>query len=263
MARWDRHKEQPNLINLLLNADDLLKLVYLGEERKYAASSCREIAERKPNASSGYYYIDSNSNGPFIAYCELEREFIPNTRGWMRLKLLNMSDPNEMCPGSGLEVYRSVSRRQCRRINSSGGCTYFPISNPLLWRHMCGRVVAYSERTLDGWRRWGSCPSPCTPDYKRPYVDGVSIIAQTGHNKYTHIWSSLPSFGPPSTNPKPEFVGNNCDDQMSSNDYWFCTTRSGDPLYPNQFYNVYAGICRDQSRADEDVLLQHVELYVR
>lgn len=255
----------PELINdLLFCTEDLLNLVYLGKESKYAASSCREIAERRPNASSGYYYINDVSGSPFIAYCELEREFINDTRGWMRLKLFNMSDQNVMCP-DGLEVYQSMSKRLCRRKDVNAGCTYLKIRNPLLWRQMCGKLVGYSERTLDGWRRHGVCPSPCAPNYRNPYIDGISVIAQMGYNDYKHIWSSLPNYGPDSevATHKSKFVGNNHDDQMQSTDYWFCMTIPGDPLYPHQFYNIYAGICRDQTRTDEDVLLEHIELYVR
>ena len=126
---------------------------------------------------------------------------------------------------------------------------------------MCGKLVAYSKRTLDGWRRWGQCPSPCAPNSQNPYIDGISVIARDGNNKYTHIWSSLAAYG--SDSHKSDFVGNNHDDQMKSTDYWFCTTIHGDPVYPNQFNAIYAGICRDQSRSDEDVLLEHIELYVR
>ena len=157
-----------------------------------------------------------------------------------------------------------MSKRLCCRKDTGAGCTYLYIRNPMLWRQMCGKLVGYSERTLDGWRWYGLCPSPCAPNYRNPYIDGISVIARD--RKYVHLWSSLPHYGPGSevATHKSEFVGNNHDDQMTSTDYWFCMTIHGDPvyMYSNHFYAIYAVICRDQSRSDEDVLLEHIELYV-
>ena len=40
---------------------------------------------------------------------------------------------------------------------------------------------------------------------------------------------------------------------MRSTNYWFCTTIHGDPVYSNQFNDIYAGISRDESRDSEDI----------
>ena len=233
---------------------ELPESAFLGKASKYAASSCREIALRKPNASSGYYYLNrAIENDPFIAYCELEHEFVPKTRGWTRLGLFNMTNPDQVCP-SGFDFYQSQSRRLCRRNTANRGYTSVYYGTPILWRQLCGRVVALSERTVDGWTRYG-CSCNTIND---PYVDGISITM--GNVIRRHIWSSLkhviPSFDPP----PPAFVGNNYDTQLMSSNYWFCTNNLDEPIYVGD--GIEVRVCRDQTRGDEDVLLEHIELYV-
>ena len=124
---------------------------------------------------------------------------------------------------------------------------------------MCGRVTGYGERSADGWRRY-NCPAPCNRIGRDPYIDGVSIIRYDSIiGQYKVIWSSLIHY----LDPKPGLLGNNHDNQLSSPDYWFCTTIPDDPINRNTYSSIKVGVCRDQSRANEDILLEHIELYVR
>ena len=70
----------------------------LGEGWQFPAFSCKEIAERKPNSSSGFYWLKNcqcASSSPVLVYCDLEKSFSTGTKGWVRVANLNMTDPNQ------------------------------------------------------------------------------------------------------------------------------------------------------------------------
>ena len=63
------------------------------------ALSCSEIAEQKPQLSSGMYWLKPCTSEEAVqVYCDLEKEFPTGTKGWMRVANLDMTDPNEQCP---------------------------------------------------------------------------------------------------------------------------------------------------------------------
>ena len=231
--------------------------MYLGEERIYAASSCKEIATRKRNATSGYYYLTGLYASPqdvYIVYCDLEQEFVENTRGWMRIGLLNMSNPDQICP-RGFE-YHFNSRRLCRPSRMEGGCTSIKFeAKGIMWRQVCGKIIVHYERSVDGLSSRYECPNPCT--LNDPYVDGVSITHGSRSNA-KHIWTVSAHITPVY---KPNYIGDNYGEGPSGSPVHFCTELMEAPNVQQSDINV--NVCRDQGREDEDVTVELIELYVR
>ena len=59
-----------------LHQEKIIQSKQLGENCRYPAFSCEEIAERKPNSSSGFYWLENCANSPPLkVYCELEKSF--------------------------------------------------------------------------------------------------------------------------------------------------------------------------------------------
>ena len=231
-------------------AEEMTRLMYLGEERIYAASSCKEIATRKPNATSGYYYLTGLYASPqdvYIVYCDLEQEFVENTRGWMRIGLLNMSNPDQICP-RGFE-YHFNSRRLCRPSRMEGGCTSIKFeAKGIMWRQVCGKIIVHYERTIDGLS---------LRSLNDPYVDGVSITYGY-RNEPLHIWTVTSHVHPSLI---PYYVGDNYGTGPSGSPVHFCTELMEAPNVQQSDINV--NVCRDQGREDEDVTVELIELYVR
>ena len=80
------------------------------------ALSCSEIANRRPQLSSGMYWLKPCTSEQAVqVYCDLEREFLTGTKGWVRVANLNMTDPNQQCPKTSTSTHNpkdSVAKAQ-------------------------------------------------------------------------------------------------------------------------------------------------------
>ena len=115
-----------------------LVMKHLGKLPVYAASSCQQIHELKPESPSGMYWIQSNS-GPSRVYCQMEEGGCGHGV-WMRVANVNMTATGANCP-SGL-VRALSSRPLCRRSTDSCSSTFF--SNfDVPFHNVCGKIIAY------------------------------------------------------------------------------------------------------------------------
>ena len=95
-----------------------------------------------------------------------------NGIGWTRMALLNMTDPDEVCPLS-LSMLNSPARG-CGRKSASVGCNavLFNIVPVQDYSEVCGQILAYQRGSLDAFNPF-IAGSQTTID--SAYVDGVSL----------------------------------------------------------------------------------------
>ena len=254
---------------LLYNyAEEERRIQNLGEEWKYPAWSCQEIAERKRVKLSGWYWIQFRAgSAPVQLFCDFKIELL-GKQTWMRVLHLNMSNPQQHCPPYNFRTVTEDGLRLCGRSSTPSCSSMYPTASGYAYSRVCGSLVGYAYHTIDGF----ACPN-CN-QVSAAYLDGFSITY--GSPLYRkHLWSFAMSWictaGTVQGTP-PSFVGGN----------YFCEvpTRhahnslfSHDPLFAGRQFCVELPepttecleirICADQSRSDEDVFLQFAELYVQ
>ena len=262
-----------------------------GTSIAHPASSCKNVLKLDPTASSGYYYIGSESGNSNYVYCDMTRR-CGGDKGWMQLMKLDMTNLSNRCP-QGLTEFSHNSKRVCGRASNSGGCSSIYIAaHGIDYSKVCGKVIAYQYASPDGFHRGNT-------NVDGSYLDGVSITH--GGNPRKHIWSFAAihdervSHGRcpcvnhyASITSPPSFVGNDYFCDAGSEGVWTTTFYSADPLWdgrgcgrdnscctrnsPPQFVktldapttdNIEARLCLDQDRGNENILLETVEIYVQ
>ena len=274
-------------------------MLQLGRTPEYPANSCAELAEREPGISSGNYWILNSTQSPVQVFCEMGQVFpagLNITGGWVRVANLNMTDPDQQCPGN-LQLSYTNPIRLCGR--STGGCDSVTFTTyGVQYRQVCGRVRGYQFASPDAFYH---CRCPCTID--DPYVDGVSITHGASPRK--HIWTyaaglleDSASDGLTATCPctghgasPPNFVGSDyyCESGIDRFPWYPHILHTNDALWDGQDCgglertccdppnlpwfckelpqsttdNLEVRICGDQSLADEDTPIDLVQLYIQ
>ena len=268
----------------------------LGEGWRYPAFSCKEITERRPNSSSGFYWLQNcASSSPVLVYCDLEKEFPAGTKEWVRVANLNMTDPNQQCPPN-FRLY-TQPKRLCGKSTYGGGCDSVKFTpNGIQYSKVCGRVVGYQHGSPDGFH--AHVCSKC--DINKAYVDGISI---TYGSPRKHIWTlaagvtesgehpyNCPCNSPGGRQP-PSFVGSDYYCESGHHDHpWSASTfYPDDALWDGKSCNgneasccnppdlpwfckelpeptsddLEVRICTDEGLANEDVPIEVIELYLQ
>ncbi len=71
---------------------------HLGLSPNYPASSCKQLAEKRPDYVSGYYWVTGDA-GPTGVYCELAGgDVFGKDWGWTRIGHVDMTDGRTECP---------------------------------------------------------------------------------------------------------------------------------------------------------------------
>ena len=212
----------------------------------------------------------------------------------MRVAHLDMTQPNQQCPPG----FRTITspKRLCGRPGPRGCVSVkFPTNN-ISYSKVCGKVIAYQDKTPDA-----QCPyRGGGRTLEETYIDGVSITHGTPKQ---HIWSFIASHGEDLnscrgcpcylqfTGTCVPFIGNNffCDSGTASWNYsmfhlfypddplwdgqgcgsnsnccsfnsppWFCTE-----LDQSTSDDIELRLCADQPTRDEDIPIEHIELYIQ
>ena len=133
----------------------------------HPANSCAELAEQEPDIPSGNYWILNSTQSPVLVFCEMGEVFPASlnvTGGWVRVANLNMTDPNQQCPGNLNLSYTSPIRLCGRRTDSSCDSVTFTTYG-VQYRQVCGRVRGYQFGSPDAFTQWGLCSAlQCTID---------------------------------------------------------------------------------------------------
>ena len=255
------------------------------------ATSCKQIYQCNPNATSGSYWL--NTTSPIQVFCNMNATHCGSiTGGWMRAVYLY--DGRECSFGvtaGGNNV------RGCIGYVTTPGCksSLYP-THAVPYSKVCGRAHAYQYGIPDGFRSY-HLKNQTLDGY---YVDGLSI---THGIPRSHIWTFAAGQGKYSTvtdstcpcaihagPAAPPFVGENyfCEsgftfggsyDSLGTNDPLFdsqgcptgstCCTRGGPWFSTTLGYQTDDDIelrwCFDEpfSSAREEVVVQLLEIYIQ
>ena len=270
---------------------DILRTI-LDEQHIFV--SCAAIQRFLPLSPSGYYNIRSSSGFAITAYCDMSRSCGGITGGWMRVAELDMRNTTTQCPDD-FEL-RTSPLRTCITVNTGRICSSDIFSAyGVQYSKVCGRIRAYQVGTTDAF---GSRST----NIDTFYVDGVSLTHGSSPRQHIWTFASAineddlrPTQKCPCTNtaissmisPPPPFVGED----------YFCDTATysgvsgevfygDDPLWdgvgcgpqstccssPPWFYkqlpqattdDIEMRVCRNEGRANEDIAIEIVELFVQ
>ena len=223
-----------------------------------------------------------------------------NGTGWTRVALLNMTNPDEVCPSS-LSM-RTSPVRGCGRQSASAGCdaVLFNIVPVQDYSEVCGRILAYQRGSPDAFYpfiRGGQTTIDSA------YVDGVSLTHGPAGSRQ-HIWTFVAApheqnlnsaqFCPCITSSwpyqVPAFTGSNyfCEsgnpfgstytghffpdyplwDGEGCRSYSTCCQFNDPPWFQTELPQatrdgVELRLCLDQIPDDEDVFIYLIEIYVK
>ena len=214
----------------------------------------------------------------------------------MRVAHLDMTNHTQYCP-SGFRLITSP-KRSCGRPGSGCVSTTFPVHG-VQYSRVCGRVIAYQDSTPDAFNPYYNNRQVTIDDL---YVDGVSLTHGQNPRKHIWTFAAAidqiqsgSSVCPCTktdeayTGVVPPFIGQD----------YFCDTGSRDRFQPRTIYSdnplwdgagcgptstccsfnnppwfckqlpqpttddIELRLCGDQGLSNEDIGMEHVELYIR
>lgn len=271
--------------------DALLGARYRGVVSRYPAISCAELLQLNRATPSGYYWLQAADGNAARVWCNMELICGPNTTGWARVALLNLSDPTTSCPRNTVLLTSSRGVRYCERVTTAPSCgeQIFP-SYGIRYDKVCGRVTGIQIGTADMVQ--GS------RDIDQPYIDGVSL---TYGSPRQHIWTFIGSSSAMNNNcpcstgsmvTPLDFIGQDYFCESGTSETGFSDSRvfDEDPLWdgimctnmevpccngpngPPWFYkplmnsvsdDISFRLCSDQSGTNETIAFTLVEIYVQ
>jgi len=255
---------------------------------KNPASSCQQIAELNSSSLPGYFWVTSGSDSPAFVYCTPNTHCCTNAsvQGWMRVANLDMTDPSQGCP-TGFRL-TTTPKRGCFRTTTPGCTSVTFDTQTITYSKVCGRVIGYKDRSLDGFYPYYNNRSVTLDS---TYVDGVSITH--GHSPRQHIWTFVAAYGynpdgnscpctttgTPFTGVIPPFINNEyfCEVGSTTERMWdggdcpstsTCCTFNNPPWFCKQLSQtttdeIEVRVCTDQGSGDEDLQIEVIELYVQ
>ena len=278
---------------------ELFHLITPGYTSHLPASSCKEILELAPDSPSGLYWIRGTDNGSQHMYCDMERSCNGVGGGWIRVASIDMTECGGECP-SGLRTIVEGSHRVCAMNIDGAGCSsvVFPVEG-VQYSQVCGKIIGYQRGSPDGfWPYIGG--GQTTIDSQ--YVDGISLTHGQCPRKHIwtfaaalHEYNSHRDNVCPCTNIRnnpspavPPFVGQDYFCDTGSENYFQNIFYPNDPLWdgagcgqfstccsfnsppwflkelsPSTSDDIEMRLCRDESRNNEDILFEVLELYVQ
>ena len=154
-------------------------------------TSCSDILERDPSATSDYYSIVLANGTMTEVYCEMTPQCTCNCgTPYTRVAFVNMTDSSQQCPGEFMEVSNSRVRACGRQTTTSAGCNSANFSVlGMEYQHVCGRIVGWQIGKVEGFLSYDNLGQRLDGYY----IDGISITY--GGPPREHIWSfaSTPS----------------------------------------------------------------------
>ena len=261
-----------------------------GNSEACAATSCKEIIDKNPRASSGYYWVKAYEVVNVTeVFCDFNLTHC-GTKGWMKVADLNMNDPTQQCPQE-LRLITSP-KRLCGKSSSQSCNSVSYSTHGVPYQKVCGQAVGYRYNTPDAFH------GPDV-DVDQNYVDGISITY--GHPR-NHIWTYAAAWGihqhscPCNTNPahqSPDFVGSDyyCETgyrapgapkydgiTYTNHPLWDgedcqetdapCCQRPGLPWFCKELSeptteDIEVRVCTNQDLSDEDIRVELIELYTQ
>ena len=257
-----------------------------GSTPSHPAASCKELS---PTAPSGYYWLRGTGDSSVHMYCDMSRSCGGITGGWMRVTRLNMTNSSHTCP-AGLKLL-TTPKRLCAKNIDGGGCSSATFNlHGVRYTHVCGKIIGYQQESTDAFWHYHRNRNLTIDDN---YVDGISLTH--GRSPRKHIWTFAAAlyevttshdhyvYVCPCTNihlpqsvPIPPYVGSDyfCDTQGTLWDGHgcgrlnTCCSFNNPPWFMKELPSstsddIEMRLCTDQSRTDEDINFETVELYVQ
>ena len=256
----------------------------------YPAVSCAALP---PSSLSGYYWVRASNGSAVRVYCDMTTSC--GDGGWMRVASLDFSNASTSCP-SGLQERVDSGIRTCGIESSEAACPSVMLSTSgVEYTKVCGKILAYQFGSPDAFAT-GS-------DIDGSYVDGVSLtygntprnhiwtfvaaLDELGHGNGGSVCpcSSLSNVGILSP---PSFVGDDYFCDAGAVTFAYDTFYGDNPLWdgsgcgsnstccsfntPPWFFkelssstsdDIEMRVCRDESRANEDIAMSSVEINVQ
>ena len=271
----------------------LTRLLTPGLTSSHPATSCMEILQLPPQSPSGFYWIRANEHTARHMYCDMERSCKGVAGGWMRITSLNMTTAGSTCP-PGLKTLQNPQPLCAMNIDGPGcSSTVFPVQG-VQYSRVCGKIIGYQQKTPDAFRR-----GQTTIDSY--YVDGISLTHGSPRKHIwtfaaaLHEYSSYPQGVCPCTNIRnsqndtiPSFVGHDyfCDtgsenhfqrifygddplwDGEGCGEFSTCCSWNTPPWFMKQLPSptsddIEMRLCADESRRNEDITVESLEIYVQ
>ena len=256
--------------------DDLTTKLVSEIQLHYVFDSCAAIATLSLPFTSGMYWVKSSNGSPVQVYCSTSITLSCNgvAGGWRRVVHLNTSDGGPVLCPSGLEVRDDPP--SCRSNVTAAGCSSVSYSNlGIPYSCIYGKVNARRSGSLDGFQRYFN------PTLEENYVDGVSLTH--GSNPRNHIWTFVAGGSTPPqceacNTRRPAFIENDFSCEINaicpSSMVCFDQLWNGGPLQCDgnaTFYrqlsqsttdDIEMRVCREEGRANEDILITLVDIYV-
>ena len=247
-----------------------------GIQDLHTFDSCATVSAFPIQLPSGMYNIMSGDSTREEEYCSTTIAFPCNSipGRWRRMAYLNIEQMS--CP----EYFEAAFNPPlCRRTSTNKGCNsvIYP-SNGTSYSQVCGTVRVHPEGTPDGFDTFKD---------RSMYVDGVYLTYGDSSNRNNIIWTYTAAVTggsstrgcdqcnhrKPSNIPGTNFTctSAHCSDGANcfSNTLWGNEAQQcfGNETFYRQLSesttdNIEMRVCRDQPRADEDILISFVELYV-
>ncbi|XP_064406260.1 uncharacterized protein LOC135351229 [Halichondria panicea] len=157
----------------------------LGSGISNPASSCNAIPQYTP--SGEYWIVTNRTSCPVRVYCDMNQTSCScnTTGGWMRVANLDMTDPNQTCPGG----FRLMSRttpplRTCGRPGPAGCVSTTYPTYGVEYSRVCGRVIGYQDGSPGAFAPYYSNRKLSVDDV---YLNGVSLTH--GRSPRQHLWT--------------------------------------------------------------------------
>ena len=214
----------------------------------------------------------------------------------MQLAKINMVNTSHSCP-QGLKTLTSPKRLCSMNIDGPGCSSTSFTTHGVEYTHVCGKVIGYQQKTPDGFWAYHQNNQLSIDGV---YVDGVSITHGTSPRQ--HIWTLAAALHEYNSSPEhtcpcirhtatmhiPTYIGNDYFCDTASENHFQYRFYPDDPLWDGEgcgplntccsFNNppwfmkelsssttddIEMRLCADQSRGDEDITVEIIELYVR
>ena len=251
--------------------EELLKYAYsnisslfelIGRDESYPALSCSHIYYLRGYSLDGHYWIRSREGNSVHVYCSFTSclqsfYYYFSIPGRMRIAKLNKTGTFTQC-FSGMKPY-SVNASSCVARSDSATCSHTIFSTQNIpYSRVCGFVRAYGVGTPDGY------PSRSN-SINDNYVDGISLTYRSFPNR-RHIHTFTASTNSCYSN-RPLFVlyDYNCltVESVGSSSCTSCNEHFSVNLGSPITEDIEMRVCRDQSRSEEDIVIEDLEIYVQ
>ena len=266
------------------------------------APSCAALLAFSPTIPSGYYWVRAGNGSAVRVYCDMTRSCGGVTGGWMRVTSLDFSNSSTQCP-SGLQERMDSGIRTCGIQSSSPTCASVLFSTSgITYNKACGKVLAYQVGIPNAFGHFGVAPNVTIDSFyvdgvslthgsnprEHIWTFAAARDEDGANNTGRHVCECSYNPGHVGGTPPP-FVGQDyfCDTGSHSEErhdrfhsaspLWdgsgcgpnsTCCSFNNPPWFHKQLPSptgdaIEMRVCSDEERANEDIAMSSVHLFVQ